>query len=130
MIIEIEKTNIPISLSGLLTSDEIRRELNINPFGKYLILMEENKVIGYLYYSDIYERVEINQLEIEKIHRNCGKASELLKRLIVTVDKSITLEVKCDNEVAIHLYEKFGFQKKAIRRGYYQGIDGILMERN
>ena len=46
-----------------------------------------------------------------------------------SVDKSITLEVREDNLYAIKLYEKFGFIKKAIRKGYYQGIDGILMER-
>ena len=46
------------------------------------------------------------------------------------MDKSITLEVKIDNFPAIHLYEKYGFEKKAIRKGYYNGIDGILMERN
>ena len=46
-----------------------------------------------------------------------------------SVDKNITLEVKEDNEPAIKLYEKFGFEKKAIREGYYNGVDGILMER-
>ena len=29
----------------------------------------------------------------------------------------------------MNLYKKFGFEKKAIRKGYYHGIDGILMER-
>ena len=81
-------------------------------------------------FSDIYDRAEINQIEVETSHRNCGKASKLLKRAIELVDKSITLEVKIDNFPAIHLYEKFGFERKAIRKGYYNGIDGILMERN
>ena len=43
--------------------------------------------------------------------------------------KSITLEVKETNIKAIHLYEKFDFSKVAVRRKYYQGIDGILMEK-
>lgn len=30
---------------------------------------------------------------------------------------------------ALKLYKKFNFQEKAIRKGYYKGIDGILMER-
>ena len=42
---------------------------------------------------------------------------------------SITLEVKKSNNNAIHLYEKLGFNKVSIRKGYYQGIDGILMEK-
>ena len=50
--------------------------------------------------------------------------------MLEVVDKNITLEVKKDNLPAIHLYKSAGFEEKAIRKGYYQGIDGILMERN
>lgn len=108
----------------------IQDDLKNNPFGHYLLEIDNNKIIGYLYYSDIYERAEINQIEVEVSHRNCGKASNLLKNMIDTVEKSITLEVKIDNIPAINLYKKFGFEEKAIRKGYYQGIDGILMEKN
>ncbi len=107
----------------------IQDDLKNNPFGHYLLEIDNNKIIGYLYYSDIYERAEINQIEVEVSHRNCGKASKLLKNMIDTVEKSITLEVKIDNIPAINLYKKFGFEEKAIRKGYYQGIDGILMEK-
>lgn len=107
----------------------IQDDLKNNPFGHYLLEIDNNKIIGYLYYSDIYERAEINQIEVEVSHRNYGKASNLLKNMIDTVEKSITLEVKIDNIPAINLYKKFGFEEKAIRKGYYQGIDGILMEK-
>ena len=96
---------------------------------KIIILKEDNEIIGYIYYSDIYERVEINQIEINFIHRNCGKGDFLLKKLIESVDKNISLEVNVNNIPAIKLYKKNGFIEKAIRKGYYQGIDGILMER-
>ena len=49
--------------------------------------------------------------------------------MISLVDKNITLEVKIDNNAAINLYKKYNFVEKAIRKGYYNGIDGILMER-
>ena len=107
----------------------IQDDLKNNPFGHYLLEIDNNKIIGYLYYSDIYERAEINQIEVEVSHRKCGKASNLLKNMIDTMEKSITLEVKIDNIPAINLYKKFGFEEKAIRKGYYQGIDGILMEK-
>ena len=42
---------------------------------------------------------------------------------------SINLTVVADNESAIRCYEKNGFVKTAIRKGYYNGVDGILMER-
>ena len=42
---------------------------------------------------------------------------------------NITLEVRKDNIPAINLYKKHGFFEKAIRKGYYKGTDGILMEK-
>ena len=127
MIYELE--NLDDLENSFIKKEEVKEELNNNPFGKYLILKENNQIVGYLYYSDIYERAEINQFEVESTKRNQGKGNLLIKELINKVKKDITLEVKEDNIPAIKLYEKNGFQKKAIRKGYYNGIDGILMER-
>lgn len=123
-----ELTNLDELDNSFISKEYIKEELSNNPFGKVLVL-KEDKIIGYIYYSDIYERCEINQFEIEDIHRNCGKGDLLLKYLINLVKKDITLEVKEDNTPAIKLYLKNGFIKVAIREGYYNGVDGILMER-
>ena len=129
MIIELTKENADLINNSFISKETIINEINNNPFAKFLIMKEQNEIIGYLYYSDIYERAEINQFEINLIHRNCGKGKKLLKKFIENVEKNITLEVREDNYPAIHLYKKMGFTKKAIRKGYYNGIDGILMER-
>lgn len=129
MILEITEDNISEIENSFISKDYILSEINNNPFAKILILKEAEEVIGYIYYSDIYERAEINQFEIDSFHRNCGKGNFLLKKMIKAVEKNITLEVKENNYPAIALYEKNGFIKKAIRKGYYQGVDGILMER-
>lgn len=129
MIVELTKNNLYELKNTLLNLAKLEQELANNPFAKVLLYKEENKIVAYLYYSDIYDRAEINQLEVAVSHRNCGKASKLLEKLITLVEKDITLEVKISNIPAIQLYEKFNFQKKAIRKGYYEGIDGILMER-
>ena len=123
-----ELTNLDELDNSFISKEYIKEELSNNPFGKVLVL-KEDKIIGYIYYSDIYDRAEINQFEIDSIHRNCGKGDLLLKYLINLVKKDITLEVKEDNTPAIKVYEKNGFIKNAIRKGYYNGIDGILMER-
>ena len=52
-----------------------------------------------------------------------------MEYMINNVDKNITLEVKNDNTPAIKLYKRYGFKEVATRKGYYQGTDGILMER-
>ena len=129
MIVEITLDNINKLDHSFINKEEIKIELENNPFGKCIVLEEYNEIIGYLYYSDIYERAEINQFEIKNIHRNCGKGSLLLDYLIHHVDKDITLEVKKDNTPALKLYTKYNFKKTAIRKGYYNGVDGILMER-
>lgn len=129
MFIEINKENIHEVDNSFINKETLINDLENNPFGHYLILKENNEVIGYVYYSDIYDRAEINQIEINFIHRNCGKGSKLLEKAISLVDKNITLEVKKDNIPAIKLYKKYGFQEVAIRKGYYNGVDGILMER-
>ena len=41
----------------------LKEELENNPFGKVVLYIEEDSVIAYLYYSEIYERVEINNIE-------------------------------------------------------------------
>ena len=129
MIYKLERNKINILNNSFIDKKEIENELDNNPFANILIYQEKNEIIGYIYYSEIYERVEINQFEIKNIHRNCGKGNILLKKFIEIVDKDITLEVKVDNKAAISLYLKNGFKKNAIRKGYYKGTDGILMER-
>ena len=107
----------------------LKEELKNNPFGKVVLYIEEDSVIAYLYYSEIYERVEINNIEVESRYQNQKIGTKLLDFLTKTVDKTISLEVRKNNYNAIKLYKKFNFQEKALRKGYYQGIDGILMVR-
>ena len=43
-----------------------------------------------------------------------------------------TSEVRAGNDRAIALYERFGFRRTAVRRGYYQpsGADALVMTRS
>lgn len=125
----IETLNSNQTSNSFVDLKELEKELSQNPFGKILVYKKENRIIAYLYYSEIYERVEINDIEVEEQYRNMEIGTELLNKLTEIVQKSISLEVRINNYNAIKLYKKFGFQEKAIRKGYYQGIDGILMVR-
>lgn len=129
MIIELTKENIHLIENTFISKDYVLNELKYNPFARILLLQEKNKIIGYVYYSNIYERIEINQIEIEKSKRNQGFGNKLIKEVINKEKKDITLEVKKDNYPAINLYKKNNFIAKAIRKNYYNGVDGILYER-
>lgn len=109
-----------------------KEEFIQDPFLKLLTYEEENIVKGILLYSEIYDRIEINQIEVIPIYQNRHIASSLMQYLIDQAKNkkiiNITLEVKCDNYKAINLYQKYNFVKQAVRKKYYNGIDGILME--
>ena len=80
----------------------------------------------------IFSIIFVDEKEIQKInkeYRNQGKGKYLIQYLIDKEKKDITLEVKQDNYSAIKVYEEKGFIRKAVRKGYYNGIDGLLMER-
>lgn len=100
-----------------------------NPFLRIVVYKENNEIIGYLNYSIIYDKVEINNIYVSPKTRNCGVGTKLLHYLFEQCQscKNITLEVKKDNKTAISLYKKFGFKECAIRKNYYNGTDGILM---
>lgn len=113
--------------------NELINELKQNPYTKLYIYVEKDNIIGLLHLNDIYDRYEINNIYVLEGHRNKGIASKLIEHIIELGNNNkivnITLEVRKNNYNAIKLYKKYNFEEKAIRKGYYNGIDGILMEK-
>ena len=112
---------------------KIKDDFKNNPYTKYLVYLKDKEVVGFLNYYLIYDRIEIVNFNILEDYQNLHIGSNLLERLIKLGNdeklKNITLEVRIDNKKAIYLYEKYGFKKVGIRKKYYNGIDGILMEK-
>ncbi|MBR7041912.1 MAG: GNAT family N-acetyltransferase, partial [Bacilli bacterium] len=105
-----------------------------NPFGRRIEYFLDDESIAFLEYSLIYDRMEIDNLEVLEIHRGNGIGTKLMAHLISLAIEyhvdNITLEVRVSNEIARNLYKKFGFHEVAIRKYYYGDEDGILMEKN
>ena len=103
-----------------------------NPFVKYIGYILDDEVVGYIEYSVLYEKAEICSIFVNEDKRNMGIGSSLMEYLIDYLRSiniyNITLEVSVLNSSAISLYKKFGFVEVAKRCGYYNGVDGILME--
>ena len=110
---------------------DVKSDLLSNPFSHYLLFVLDNKIVGYINYYVIYNRLEIANFDVLEEYQNNHIGSKLLDYLINKYRnlENITLEVKENNSKAIHIYEKMGLKKVSIRKGYYDGIDGILMER-
>ena len=106
---------------------------DINDFNKYLIYSIDDKNIGFIDFSFIYDRIELNYIYVEKSYRNKNIASKLMDKLIeFAIDNkciNITLEVDESNDAAINLYKKYGFTIATIRKKYYGKNDGYLMIR-
>jgi len=106
---------------------------NNNPFSKRLEYVIDNEVIGYLDYSLIYDRMEIDNFYVNEEYRRNGIGSKLMTYLDSVANRNdvinITLEVRVSNEAAINLYKKYGFVEVALRKYYYGDEDGILMEK-
>jgi ribosomal-protein-alanine N-acetyltransferase len=64
-----------------------------------------------------------------------GIGDHLLTELLAEAEKRecrhVDLEVRSDNDTAIRLYQRHGFTKIGLRRGYYQpsGSDAVVMRR-
>ena len=112
----------------------LRREFNVSYkediFSKEFVYVLENQIVGFVIYSLIYDRIELNYIYVDKENRNNGIASKLISYMISQNDfQNITLEVNINNKEAISLYKKHGFSVCAIRKNYYNGEDGYLMIR-
>ncbi len=122
----IKETN-DISYLNTLSSYNI----TLNAFSHILIYAKDNEILGFLDYSKMYENMEINYIYVKEEYRKKGVATELLNYMITTNNfNNITLEVNIKNLNAINLYKKFDFKIINIRKNYYNGVDGYLMERS
>lgn len=105
-----------------------------NPFSRRAEYVIDNKMVGYLEYSLIYDRIEIDNLMVIDEYRRQGIGTKLMAYLVSEAIElkvvNITLEVRVSNEIARNLYKKFGFREVALRKYYYGDEDGILMEKN
>lgn len=104
-----------------------------NPYNKMMVYEIDDKIVGFIDYSIIFDKIELNYIIVIPSYRNRGIASKLMDFLLENAKEkesiNITLEVNVNNECAINLYKKYGFYEVAIRKNYYNGEDAIMMMR-
>lgn len=140
MIVELTKDSLKFinelehNFSTIFSSENtLIHDFESNTFTKYFIYIENSNIIGFINYYDLYDRFEVANIYVMPEYRNRKIASKLIEHIIkLGKEKNIynvTLEVRIDNEYALKLYKKYEFKTVAIRKNYYDGIDGLLMER-
>lgn len=138
MIIKLNEDSIYLDVlekqfTDVFTKENVKKEIKSNEFTNYFTYVIDNKPVGFINYYIMYERAELININVLDNYQNQKIASKLIEYMLEDCKErkvtSITLEVKETNIKAIHLYKKYGFKEISIRKGYYQGIDGILMEK-
>ena len=100
-----------------------------DPFKKVFYYIIDNEIVAFIDYSLIYERIELNYLLVIEKYRRKNIASMLIDKLLEEKVNDISLEVNVNNNSAIQLYKKYGFEIAAKRENYYQNEDAYLMIR-
>lgn len=96
-----------------------------------LVYKNKDKVLGFLMYTELEDTIDILDIVVDKNYRNQKIASNLLDILITNskINSKIYLEVSVDNDIAIKMYDKFGFNIIHTRKKYYGNKDAYIMER-
>ena len=93
----------------------------------------EGEIAGYILALVKRRHAKLYSLGVNSLYRGQNVASKLLETIIFELlhmgFKHIFLEVRTDNETAIALYKKFGFNvKKTLEAFYLDKRDAYLME--
>ena len=115
--IEIESFASPWSKKSLALDLE-------NPLSFYTLVEDrEGNILAYGAYMKLVDEGHILNIAVGKDYRGQGYGSLLLQAMIQEARErgilSMTLEVRPSNQVALALYEKYGFEIKGRRKNYY-----------
>jgi ribosomal-protein-alanine N-acetyltransferase len=102
----------------------------------YVVATAEDRVVAYAGLC-VYPPHEsyVQTIGVTRVAQGQGLGTRLLVDLIEESQrrscKRLDLEVRADNDIAIALYERHGFERIGLRRGYYQpsGTDAVVMRR-
>lgn len=100
-------------------------------FNKTLGLCVDDVLVGYVFYSEFLDEININHFAVDPKYRRMGYASEILKKIIKGMSKKqlLYLEVNVENKPAINLYKKHGLEIIRTRKDYYSiGEDAYIMQ--
>jgi ribosomal-protein-alanine N-acetyltransferase len=144
-----------MSLNDIIKVDQINRStlpenydlgfylrlMFTEPLQQFVVVDETDQIVGYALLAsvqsltafDSYDKQYENDVVLlslsvvpEYRQKNIG---HLLMKKIVSTFKSVILQVRISNNIAIHLYKKYNFQiQQTISKYYQDGEDAYLMK--
>lgn len=128
-VLKIEELSFPMPWSF----QSFYNELVSNPYGYYVVALENDKVVGYGGMWILFEECHITTIAVDPKRRREGIGRKIMEHLIEKAKEQdvdwISLEVRVSNIPAQNLYKSLGFEMVGIRRKYYQpnNEDAIIM---
>lgn len=105
------------AISDFLTSDT----------AVYLFSETDGVFSGILSATVAFGEAEIENVAVSPAFRRKGVGKALVNALKEKCEK-VFLLVKENNTVAISFYNSLGFESVGMRRGYYRGVNALIME--
>ena len=131
-VLEIEQNLFP---SDAWTEQLFLGELAEVPNSRAVSVFElAGEVIGYASLRFVDREGDVNTIAVAKEYQGKGFGKQLLDWMLETAKlngvKELFLDVRADNQAAISLYQKEGFDRIDIRRNYYENkIDALVMRK-
>jgi len=104
------------------------------PDSRYFLVAEGGgEVVGYAGLAVLADEGWVQTIAVRADQRGQGVGASLLAALVAEARRrrvvAVLLEVQVDNASALALYARFGFERLAVRRGYYAGgtRDGAVL---
>ena len=119
--------DIQLQAFGERTPDDFEKCISSDLYC-YCVAMLDRLVVGYFGVMFVGDESELLTIAVDENYRHRGYGKYLLAGAISVAQKmgkkSMFLEVRDNNENALGLYEKLGFKKQYVRKGYYNTITG------
>jgi ribosomal-protein-alanine N-acetyltransferase len=101
----------------------------------FLVAAIDGTVVGYALAFHSPTRAELHSIAVAPGARGQGIAAALLRRVVLLLSRrgfeTVSLNVRLENEAAIRLYRKLGFQRVRRVNGYYEdGAPALRMRRS
>lgn len=95
-----------------------------NPHAINLVGELNGEVVSYINARCVIDDVAITNVATDEQVRNKGVATAVMREFLKQCDelgaKTISLEVRASNHIAITFYHKFGFMEVGLRKNFYQ----------
>ena len=119
-LLEIER----LCFTSCWTENMFSYEIEENEFGKFYVMEENNKLIGFIDFWITFDSCQLAKIAVLPSYRGKHYAHLLMDKMIERAQQEnceiISLEVRVSNTAAHKLYEAYDFIKVNVRKQYYQ----------